>query len=349
MSIRVSFMKAYPFFNENCTHPPHYRIGKTCLSGIAVEIIGLIASHLNLTIDVVRVSDRVPGWINAFDELYKNQTDVYGLFFGEHTPTFTSRYDFTKAIYWNKIKVVVRRPDHSFKNIFDFFKMYHFDTWISMILVFMLFTAFGLLVQFAEYQLKLRDKCNFAEVFLTLRRLNEFVLGKISLLIFFIFQICIILELYESLILTKIIHQPELMPFTIDEFPRMVKERKLTLVVDSEDSNWIYEEIKNNYQSPFYELREALESNPVRIVDDVMQTIDKEYEAVTLYVEHWFNLNIAEVYCRLSLVDVSIQPQAQRFMFKKGSRFVSMFNEAIDVNKYEIKSILPEAFLLLNV
>ncbi|KAI6216369.1 hypothetical protein M3Y95_01281500 [Aphelenchoides besseyi] len=319
------------------------------MPGLGVEIVGLIAGYLNLTIDVVRVSDRVSSWINAFEEVYNNDTDVYGLFFGEHTPPFTSRYEFTKAIYWNKIKVVVRRPDHSFKNIFDFFKMYHFDTWISMILVFMLFTAFGLLVQFVEYQLKLRDKCNFAEVLWMMTGIQlaqvtkinyNLLAGKISLLIFFIFQICIILELYESLILTKIIRQPESLPFTIDEFPRMVKERKLALVVDSEDSNWIGEEIKNNYESPFYELREALESNPVRIVENVMQTIDKQHGAVTLYVEHWFNMNVAEVYCRLSLVDVAIQPQAQRFMFKKGSRFVSMFNEAIDVNKYQIESIV---------
>ena len=54
--------------------------------------------------------------------------------------------------------------DHSLKSIFDFFNMYRLDAWISMIVVFVLFTAFGLLVRYVECQLMLREGCNFAEI-----------------------------------------------------------------------------------------------------------------------------------------------------------------------------------------
>ena len=61
-------------------------------------------------------------------------------------------------------KVIVRRTDHSLKSIFDFFNVYHLNVWISMIVVFVLFTAFGLLVRYVECQLMLRERCNFAEI-----------------------------------------------------------------------------------------------------------------------------------------------------------------------------------------
>ena len=62
------------------------------------------------------------------------------------------------------VNIAVRRIDHSLKNTFEFFNVYRWNVWISMIIVFVLFTAFGLLVRYVECQLMLRERCNFAEV-----------------------------------------------------------------------------------------------------------------------------------------------------------------------------------------
>lgn len=68
--IRVSFMLNYPHANENCSRLPH-REGSSCqLPGIAVEIIQLIASYLNLTIDVIKVSPYISG--KCYREYFKN-------------------------------------------------------------------------------------------------------------------------------------------------------------------------------------------------------------------------------------------------------------------------------------
>ena len=93
-------MEEYPFVNGNCSRIPHFRVGSSCpMPGMAIEIINLLTNYLNLTVDVAKVGPRIAGWINAFDEVYNNETDVYALFFGEITPAYTAKYDFTKEIY----------------------------------------------------------------------------------------------------------------------------------------------------------------------------------------------------------------------------------------------------------
>ncbi|KAI6222658.1 hypothetical protein M3Y95_00916900 [Aphelenchoides besseyi] len=320
------------------------------MPGMAVEIVYLIANYLNLTVDIVKVVDRVPGWTTAFDEVYNNETDVYALFFGEHTATFTAKYDFTKPILWDKIKVLIKRPDHSFKSIFDFFQMYSLNVWLSVLAVFVLFTVFGVLVQHVECKLKLREQYKVSEIFwnMTGIQLTKFhhinyklLAGKIALLIFLVFQIRIVVALYESLILTRIIKKVDSTAFAADQFTQLIKEKKLTLVIEKKTScNWTLEGIRNNLESPFYELREALEVNPYRLVDNVLETLAQESGTATLYVEHWLYKHPNELHCDLELVDALFLPQPQRFMFKKGNQFAKMFNEAIDVNVYQIRRIV---------
>jgi hypothetical protein len=69
------------------------------MPGMAVEIIALLTNYLNLTVNVAKVGPTAPGRINAFDEVYNNETDMYGLLFSDFTPAYTIKYDFTKEIY----------------------------------------------------------------------------------------------------------------------------------------------------------------------------------------------------------------------------------------------------------
>jgi hypothetical protein len=47
-------MLDYPFANRNCSQP-HFRVGSSCvIPGMAVEILKLITTYLNLTIDVIK-------------------------------------------------------------------------------------------------------------------------------------------------------------------------------------------------------------------------------------------------------------------------------------------------------
>ena len=97
--IRISFMEGYPMVNGNCPRVPNFHVSPGCpMPGMATEIIILLTTYLNLTIDVTKVGHMAPGWVNAFDEVYNNETDTYGLLFIERTPAFTTKFDFTKGI-----------------------------------------------------------------------------------------------------------------------------------------------------------------------------------------------------------------------------------------------------------
>ncbi|KAI6231707.1 hypothetical protein M3Y95_00410100 [Aphelenchoides besseyi] len=231
--LRLSLMKDYPFMNPNCTL--HFRIGSTCENrGLAIEIVHLIANYLNLTVDVVRVSEYVPGWTNTFNEVYENKTDTYGLFYGERNSDFMAKYDYTKPILWKS----------------------------------------------------------------------------------------------------------ESTPFSGSDFPQLLKDRRLRLVIERKAVTWFLNELNSSNEFPYYEIREALKVNPFDVVDNALEAISKESDTATVYVEHWLYKNPNKVYCNLELIDAFFQPRPQRFMFKKGNKLVEMFDEAIAVNVYQIKRIV---------
>lgn len=62
-----------------------------------------------------------------------------------------------------------------------------------------------------------------------------------------------------------------------------------------------------SFQSPFYELRDALQSNPYKFVDtdkDVLQTVNEKNGAVALIQEDDFIAFVAKEYCDLIYVKV---------------------------------------------
>lgn len=94
-------MATYPFVNGDCSNIPRYRSGRSCqMPGLANELLMLITTYLNITINVVKTSrTAVPGWSNTFDEIYNNETDTYALLFSEHSKSYANKFDFTKEVF----------------------------------------------------------------------------------------------------------------------------------------------------------------------------------------------------------------------------------------------------------
>lgn len=114
--------------------------------------------------------------------------------------------------------------------------------------------------------------------------------GRSSLLVFSVFQVCIILGLFQGFILSSVvrvtrnlinliqtIQKTQTSPFTInDDFPQLLKDKKLFIVTASL-SDWLFQEIQAAYSSPYYELREALKFNKYELVEtqeDALRLID---------------------------------------------------------------------------
>jgi hypothetical protein len=98
--IRVSFMPNYPAVTANCSIIPHFRVGSTCIMpGMAIEILNLITSYLNLTIDVVKVIPYTSKWDNLYTEILENQTDTYAFFSGKNIQGYPNKFDFTQTLF----------------------------------------------------------------------------------------------------------------------------------------------------------------------------------------------------------------------------------------------------------
>lgn len=123
--------------------------------------------------------------------------------------------------------MVSQRRTNSFEDIFEFFTIYHWNVWIFIFSEFILFTLFGMLIRYVELKLGFRKELKFTEIlwqmasnmlnkpqnikyrlisgyFFRISIINSEILGRSSLLIFNVFQISIILGLFQSLILTSV-------------------------------------------------------------------------------------------------------------------------------------------------
>jgi hypothetical protein len=98
--IRLSLVEYYPFVNMDCPRFPTFHVSPGCQRpGIAIEIIKLLTSYLNLTIDVTKVrSVKFSKKEFIFRELDNNETDSSTMFLASNS-SLAIKYDFTKELY----------------------------------------------------------------------------------------------------------------------------------------------------------------------------------------------------------------------------------------------------------
>lgn len=98
--IRISFMPNYPFVNPKCPHMPHFRASSYCqMPGFAAEILYLLTTYLNLTIDVIKVTRRRKNYKLVFDEIDNNETDTYAILYNENTIDNKNQFNFTNEVF----------------------------------------------------------------------------------------------------------------------------------------------------------------------------------------------------------------------------------------------------------
>lgn len=98
-TIRILFEESPVLVNENCSRIPHFRVGSSCqMPGLFVEIIALMIEYLNLTVVIPKITKEDSNYNYIYDELYNNETDLYGVFF-MNTSTRSLKFDFTDYLY----------------------------------------------------------------------------------------------------------------------------------------------------------------------------------------------------------------------------------------------------------
>ncbi|KAI6192357.1 hypothetical protein M3Y97_00328800 [Aphelenchoides bicaudatus] len=258
-------------------------------------------------------------------------------------------FTFSHPLYRSHTKLAVRRSDHSLKSIFDFFTVYNWVSWVLLAFIFIAFTGFGVFVRYLEWRLGMRDTWNPAKLMFKMVRLQliqpdsidyKFLAGSASLITFTLFELVVIVGIYQSWVLSSVIKSKDPFPFRPEELYSVLKSKKYSIVTASKHE-WIFNEIETSYATPFYELREALKDNPVIVKKDADEALQmaNEGKAIIIMPNDQMITFLADKYCDLVYMDSPIPPNNERLMFRKHSPFIEPFNKAIRENQVFIQKL----------
>ncbi|KAI6184984.1 hypothetical protein M3Y97_00655500 [Aphelenchoides bicaudatus] len=179
--LRVAFFRYYPMVNFHCLHKPTMHKSSRCPTpGLVVEILQLIAKHLNVTIEVAtaRANFNEEDWRSV-----RNGTIDLLSSTDERNEEREKDFDFTEDLYEVSSVLAVRRADTSLTDMFDFFRVYSTQVWFS----------FG--------------RCSGCNLFKVTETAWGFLLvaGNVALLTFAFLQCSIVVSLFQSWILSSIV------------------------------------------------------------------------------------------------------------------------------------------------
>ncbi|KAI6177793.1 hypothetical protein M3Y97_00946400 [Aphelenchoides bicaudatus] len=247
--------------------------------------------------------------------------------------------------------IAVKRADKSMSDLFDFFKIFSVDLWILIGCIFLCFILIGLFIKLVEYRLGLRRQLkttNFMWRFLRFQLIQweeGFVdfrtrSDKILMIVFALAQCSIVISLFQSSILTSIVRLRPREPFSLDQLPSLL-ERKRYSIVTTNLHSWYFEAMNTTNHSPFYELRHAIQQNPIiekktktealdSIADGDKLVIMQEDENIYFSIRH---------YCHYVYMKSPFPSSDKRFMMQKGHPLLPQINQAILVQKMKILRI----------
>ncbi|CAD5209540.1 unnamed protein product [Bursaphelenchus okinawaensis] len=304
-TLRVLYTGGLPALNTDCFNAPVISPRKGCMfPGLHVEIIKLIATRLGLKIEphyhpseqpvVGHVVDGIP---NGLMQLINNGTvDTMALAVG---PDDERRlfFDFTEPVYYSLSRVLINVPSSDWHSYTAFFESYHFSAWICIIFALMLQCGFCMVVNRVESFVRKRESHrSVADLVWKIVRLqllqassveNNLVAGRISFFIFSLVQCTVIMGVLSSYIFSNLVRPEDPVPFkTFSQFTSLIADGTLHMVEVTKASIF-YETVVNSNATDFSELRNALESNPLRLgkdIDDVMDMLDKPGAVIIRYV-----------------------------------------------------------------
>ncbi|KAI6184864.1 hypothetical protein M3Y97_00642200 [Aphelenchoides bicaudatus] len=358
--LKVIYPNFFPMVNKNCESQHETRWCQ--FPGIAVEIIGLLAKHMNMTICEVEF-DHSLGPERIFDDnqhftgLYQHLQNESADLIATTTEDLELRrvaWDFTVALYQSETKIAVRKLDNTLSSIFDFFSVYGTRTWFFMLLTFLTFTGFGLLVRLVELRAGLRDNYNGCSLVWKMVRLqliqpSKFIYkltsGNFALLVFSFLQCSIVLSLYQSWILTSVVQQRKSLPFDLENILKALKERKYYLATAMPNA-WYFELIELAERDPYLSLAHILERQRVKLCATVEQSLelaeDKSQNAIVIVQNDQFDGHIVSDYCELETVESPFPKMNETFMMRKDHPLLPELNKAIEAQRIPYPTNSPK-------
>ncbi|KAI6192350.1 PBPb domain-containing protein [Aphelenchoides bicaudatus] len=347
-TIKVAVFDYYPMVNSKCKLPT-WRVSKLCdAPGLAVELIKLQTDYLNWTIEA-----DVKSWDDYDDErsLDNGTYDMYALTY-EKTDVREGYFDFSTGLYESSSRLVVKRAENSLTSIFDFFAVYNWKTWLLMGAALFFFIIIGALTRYVEYRLSLRKTPRLTDVAWRMLRLQliqyqkidyRLMAGSFSLLVFAFLQVTIIISLYQSWIISSVVRTRTFFPFNVDDLPTLLKEGRYKFVSD-DVNEWYLEDIRAKSESPFFELRNSMHNDSLKLVEDEETVLHTVNQGAAIAVEQddtslsYLVLN----WCELVRMPSPFNKREKFFMFRKNSPIRADIDRAIQISTDACRKDSPQ-------
>ncbi|KAL7078307.1 hypothetical protein ACQ4LE_002698 [Meloidogyne hapla] len=352
--IKILFAKNPPDAFDECHHFPTLNPSIECpFPGWCVEIINYLTDYLKLEIEPFVLNNRIGElnwgshengtWNGVLGFIQNNTVDTACLFF-QRTQLRAEHFSFSYPLTNVKPTYVVH-SQHDEWNIWNAFIPYSPSTWLSMGVMLILQTLFCLFVAKLEVKIGRRNQLEPFQVFWKIIRLQLYqpdsfdfrtAGGNFAILVFTIMQCRLLLDMYQTLLLSALLQPVADNPFRdAREMVRLIGSQRFKLITNY-IGNWYFEELHNSNVSHYRSLRLAITQNPIHVASTVPKALDKVLKGGYIYPiqEDSIGMQMAKERCGDGLVFVSegMPEVSSHFIFRRNSQFVKQFERAIIMN-----------------
>ncbi|KAI6221535.1 hypothetical protein M3Y95_00972100 [Aphelenchoides besseyi] len=357
--LRVLFAREYPSANEECRSFPHLKVSKRCpFPGLFVEIMNLIAEHLNSTIEVHEyITDR-DGKTSGFDigkiengrvsglmgEVYNNFADTIAYPF-QNTTIRSTVFDFSTPLYYSECQILHGKKTNQSNTLWTFFNVYDkYSMAIMLAILFLqaLFYVGNQCCQQNEYEpLTFRQIIDsiWLAVQIQLGQATTFCMKTLAVKFNFLFvsllQGVIVMGVYSSWILSQKLSVDR--SGDLNSFAELVDaiQSRQRYFVSTTASDWFYESLNVSDTYPYNSLRNAIKINPIRLTrtqNDVLEEASNGGGLIALMQDDRLNL-LSKQKCNLVVMDSPVSLAPAHLIFRKNSPLIPAVNEAIVKNQ----------------
>ncbi|KAI6171297.1 hypothetical protein M3Y97_01055900 [Aphelenchoides bicaudatus] len=347
----------YPDVNE-CFNWKTTRPSQGCPNpGLFVEMASLIATRLNMTARFINSEDQ--DFILTFGanknisdstlggELLRNGTvDLLEMYFDKHDE-LGEGFTITNPVYYSTTKFIVARSSSSLTGAFDFFTVYDAYIWGGIFTCLFLVILIYLLIYQVGAKLTVNESTTFSNFAWQMFRLQlaqidnarqKLMSSNCLLLVFALFQAGLIIRMYNNLITTQAVRYVDPKPFKENELLQVLKEKKYSFIFHKKVT-WWHEAITTSMESPYFEIREAIENNPIRIAEDYEKDNDLQDAYVMNHVRDgkWITIGSNEDiavyrhdgYCNMIYIDTNFPPKQKSLLMRSNHPLLKRINEII--------------------
>ncbi|KAI1707390.1 glutamate receptor U1 [Ditylenchus destructor] len=370
--IRVLFAKNPPDAFTDCIHFPTMQPTMECpFPGWCVEILYHLAQYLHFTIEPVIMNARVGevnwgtytngSWNGVLGYIENGTVDTACLFY-QRTGLRAKHFSFTYPIINTKPAYAVHaRPEDISSTMWNAFTPYAKSTWMAMVIIWLIQTAYCIFVTKVEVRMQRRSEYRPYQIMWKFLRLQLYqpdrfdyvtIAGNFAVLVFTIMQCRLLLDMYQTLLLSSLLQPSVADPFTnARDMIKMIASQRYHLITNY-IGNWYFEELRNSNVSHYKSLRGATANNPVHVANSVTSALDKVEAGGYIYPiqQDSLAMQMAKRRCNLVFVTEGLPEMSSHFIFQHVLRnnrtqyFLDALNDAIIMNMDFIRRTFAKYF-----